>query len=57
MGSFLLRTTNAVEHGAKREWVCRGMLSAKFNPVSGSVKLLAAEHVFDVTSLMQQLQK
>lgn len=55
MCSFSLRTTNAIEHGANREWVCRGMLSAKFSP--GSPKLLAAEHVFDVTSLMQQLQK
>ncbi|CAN0258208.1 unnamed protein product [Hapterophycus canaliculatus] len=55
MCSFTLRTTNAVEHGARREWLCRGMLSAKFSP--GSAKLVAAEHVFDVTSLMQQLQK
>lgn len=55
MCSFVLRTTNAVQHGAKREWLCRGMLSAKFIP--GSAKVVAAEHVFDVTSLMQQLQR
>lgn len=44
-----------MEHGAKSEWICRGMLSATFSPVSN--KLAAVEHVFDVTSLMQQLQK
>ncbi|CAM9517147.1 unnamed protein product [Ectocarpus fasciculatus] len=55
MCSFVLRTTNAVKHGARREWRCRGMLSAKFIP--GSAMLVAVEHVFDVTSLMQQLQK
>ncbi|CBN74261.1 conserved unknown protein [Ectocarpus siliculosus] len=55
MCSFVLRTTNAVKHGARREWRCRGMLSAKF--IAGSAMLVAIEHVFDVTSLMQQLQK
>ncbi|CAN0483769.1 unnamed protein product, partial [Ectocarpus sp. 12 AP-2014] len=55
MCSFVLRTTNAVKHGAKREWRCCGMLSAKF--IAGSAMLVAVEHVFDVTSLMQQLQK
>ncbi|CAM9766748.1 unnamed protein product [Ectocarpus sp. 4 AP-2014] len=55
MCSFVLRTTGAVKHGAKREWRCCGMLSAKF--IAGSAMLVAVEHVFDVTSLMQQLQK
>lgn len=55
MCCFLLRTTNAIEHGAKSEWLCRGMMSAKFNPISN--KIAAAEHVFDVTSLMRKLQK
>lgn len=54
MCCFLLKTTNAVSHGAKCEWVCRGVMSAKFSPMSN--KLEAAEHVFDVTSLMQQLK-
>lgn len=55
MCCFLMRTTNAIEHGAKSEWLCRGMMSAKFLPMSH--KLAAAEHVFDVISVMQTLQK
>lgn len=44
-----------MKYGAKSEWLCRGMMSSKFS--QGSNKLAAAEHMFDVTSLMQRLQK
>ncbi|CAM9757578.1 unnamed protein product, partial [Laminaria digitata] len=55
MCCFTLRTTNAVEHGAKSEWRCRSMMWAKFTPMSN--KLSSISHLFDVSSLMQQLQK
>ena len=55
MCCFLLRTTNAVEHGAKSEWRCRSMMWAKFSPMSN--KLASISHLFDVNNLMQQLQK
>ena len=54
MGTFLFRTLNAVECGAKYECSLKGMIKATFSNVN---KIADIEMVFDVMSMVHQLQR